>query len=546
MTRRRTYATIAAMLAFLAVMLAAELACAPAAPPGQNGAGGAAADTEATATATPAITRTPTPTWQAEVSPLVNAVMVKQATIAAAGASGAVSGQADARPQTINVIIYIDAEQSNDVEQLLADNQVTVLDKSSCGEVCINLNAEVPVSLLSALSVHPDVSFIDTIKPYYKQLDEYLNLIIADYDAGLITEQEVVARIIAPHRNGRILIVVDVDTEANAEAVINFLEDNDVYVSLDNLHTIALFVALVPVPLILPLSQQPGILYVGPHFLGYDNDNPEPHIEEYMDALSPPSASSSSLQQVSEAAVGAQSRTPTPTPTPTWQAEVSPLVNAVMVKQATIAAAGASGAVSGQADARPQTINVIIYIDAEQSNDVEQLLADNQVTVPHKYSCGEMCISLDVEVPVSLLSALSMHPAVGFIDTIQEAYYKQLDEYLNPIVAQYDAGLITEEEAVAQTLLPHWENRILVTSDFDNPANARNAHRYLENNGVYLAPHPADDTVVGGLIPFRLILPFSQQKGAVFIAGIGYGADLTAPETQEYLNQYKPPLPARR
>ena len=233
------------------------------------------------------------------------------------------------------------------------------------------------------------------------------------------------------------------------------------------------------------------------------------------------------------------------TPTPTWQAEVSPLVNAVMVKQATITAADASGVVSGQAGARPQTIDVILYIVAEQSNEVEQLLADNQVSVPQKYSCGEVCISLEVEVPVSLLSAISVHPAVDFIDTIQEAYYKQLDEYLNPIVAQYDAGLITEEEAVAQTLLPHWENRILVTSDFDNPTNARNAHHYLENNGVYLAPHPADDTVVGGLIPFRLILPFSQQKGAVIIAGIGYGVDLTDPQVQEELNEYKPPLPAR-
>ena len=226
------------------------------------------------------------------------------------------------------------------------------------------------------------------------------------------------------------------------------------------------------------------------------------------------------------------------TPTPTWPAYVSPLVHAVMVKQADIAA----GAVSGPADLRPQTINVNLYIDAERSNDVEQLLADNQVSVLDKYSCGEVCILLNAEVPVSLLPALSAHPDMGFIDTI-EKYYQQLDEHLNPIVAQYDAGLITEDEAVAQSYLPRWGNRILVIADFDSPTNTRNAIRYLESNEVYLAPQYIGTMVFGGLVPFRLILPLSQQPGAVSVVGYGYGADLTDPEVQKELNQFKPPLP---
>lgn len=191
------------------------------------------------------------------------------------------------------------------------------------------LSAEVPVSLLPALSVHPDIGFIDTIVKYYENLSEHLNPIIADYDAGLITDQEAIARIIAPHRNGRILVVVGVDTEANAEIVIDFLENNDVYVPLEHLHTTALFVAMVPVPLILPLSQQPGILYVEPHFLGYDN-NPEPHIEEYMDAVSSPSPAPTSLRQISGAAVSAPRRTPTPPiiPSPTID---SPAITAAAV-----------------------------------------------------------------------------------------------------------------------------------------------------------------------------------------------------------------------
>ena len=230
--------------------------------------------------------------------------------------------------------------------------------------------------------------------------------------------------------------------------------------------------------------------------------------------------------------------------TPTLQAKLSPLVNAVMVKQATVAALDASSAAPGQDDTtRPQTIDVSIYAVDEQRSDVETFLADNGVPVDGKMKCGDECLILFADVPVSLLQALSAHPAVGLIDST-ERYYEQLDEYLHLIVAEYDAGLITEQEAVAQSLLPHWENRVLLTSDFDNPTNAQNARRYLEDNGVYLVPVPSDSTVVGGLIPFRMILPFSQQPGALIVYGVGYGADLTDTEVQEALEEYKPPQPA--
>ena len=258
------------------------------------GACGPSAPAEQTATSTDETLHTPTPTntptLQAEVSPLVNAVMVKQTTVAA-DAAGAVSGQsAPARLRTIDVNIYTVDEPRNNVEQFLIDNEVSVRDKWDCGEECLMLNAVIPVSLLQSLSVHPSVDFIDSIEKYYERLGEHLNLTIAQYDAGLITEQEALARVIAPRRNGRVLMVVEVDTEANAENVMDYLASNDVYISTENLHTIALFVALVPVPLILPLSQQPGIIHVGVHFLGYDNDNPDPYIEEYLDLLSPPSS----------------------------------------------------------------------------------------------------------------------------------------------------------------------------------------------------------------------------------------------------------------
>ena len=290
------------------------------------GACGPSAPAEQTATSTDETLNTPTPTntptLQAEVSPLVNAVMVKQATVIA-DAAGAVSGQSvPTRPQTMVVNIYTIDEPRNDVERFLIDNGVSVRDKRVCGEVCLRLRASIPVSLLQALSVHPSVTSIDTIDKYYERLGEHLNLTIAQYDAGLITEQEALARVIAPRRNGRVMMVVGVDTEANARNVMDYLEGNDVYISTEHIQysdAIAVFVALVPVPLILPLSQQSGILYVRVHFLGYDNDNPDPHIEEYLDLLSPPSS-----QQVSGAATTGRRRYRTPTPVPLPAASGAP------------------------------------------------------------------------------------------------------------------------------------------------------------------------------------------------------------------------------
>ena len=116
---RRTIALqlvlLTTVVAFIALSLAAP-ACAPSAPVGQNGGGNPVTETETTVTAT--ATLAPTPTWQAELSPLVNAVMVRQATIEARDASGAAPGQDDTtRPQIIDVSIYAVDEQRNDVQR---------------------------------------------------------------------------------------------------------------------------------------------------------------------------------------------------------------------------------------------------------------------------------------------------------------------------------------------------------------------------------------------------------------------------------------------
>ena len=252
------------------------------------------------------------------------------------------------------------------------------------------------------------------------------------------------------------------------------------------------------------------------------------------------------------APAGQDGATPTPDPTetatPRHQAELGPLVNAVVVQQATIAALPPDGATGQQARPGPETINVILQVNNAQRADVERFLSNNNVnystdakTFAH-VKCPDECGIYDSDVPVSLLQDLSQQPGVKQIYTLEQ-YYKKLHPNLNLVMARYDAGLITAAEAVAESMLLSWGERILIATDFDTSANAASAIRYLKNNGVYLMTHPAETTVIGGFIPVSLILPLSQQPGVTAVTGIGYGADLTDPDVQESLNRYKPPQP---
>ena len=87
----------------------------------------------------------------------------------------------------------------------------------------------------------------------------------------------------------------------------------------------------------------------------------------------------------------------------------------------------------------------------------------------------------------------------------------------------------------------HWKTRILVITDFADMADTQSGIRYLKNNSVYLAPEYIGAMAFGGLVPFPLSLPLSQQPGVVSLTGYGYGADLTDPEVQEALNEHKQP-----
>ena len=189
--RWRTYAAVAAMLAFLGVMLAAGLGCGPAAPAGQNGAVGdvATVDTAGTPGAFANLDDdgwdglgepppTPTLTPMERQYPIlsgyfIDAIRRYEAAAAAAEGSGATaSGQPSPTPYVMNLIIIIDAHDRVDqVQRFLEEggaSQIRCLKFPSDYIVPGECAAAAPVSLLRGLAEQPGIAGIEiepTIEP---------------------------------------------------------------------------------------------------------------------------------------------------------------------------------------------------------------------------------------------------------------------------------------------------------------------------------------------------------------------------------------------
>ena len=168
-----------------------------------------------------------------------------------------------------------------------------------------------------------------------------------------------------------------------------------------------------------------------------------------------------------------QTKDPTPTAEPTTtaaepststhQAEVSPLVDALIARQVAIAVSQPDGAAGQQDVPDPRPAKVYISLYDSQKAAVENLLMNQNVacsdflefTYTSATDCGGGCTTLEADVPVSLLPALAQHPGVFTIRTLpQYQYHEELDPNLNLIVARHDAGLVTEAEALPSPCFP--------------------------------------------------------------------------------------------
>ena len=119
--------------------------------------------------------------------------------------------------KTLTVQIVIGPGDRDEVTRLLDSRGIS----HSPVEGNQDIDATVPVSMLSTLAAHPEVMELIGWLPYGK-LGEKLNVIVAQYETGLMSEKEA-------DSNFALLVISiaeDEDYDANYDKVKYFLEDN--------------------------------------------------------------------------------------------------------------------------------------------------------------------------------------------------------------------------------------------------------------------------------------------------------------------------------
>ena len=297
MTRHRIYGTIAAMLTFLAVMLTTELACAPAAPAGQDDTGGATAGAEATPVPTSTNTNTPEPTpsptppvtpdlaklgvnTEAVIAflavPTPGAALTGDAAVngVAVGATNSPANGAVARadnsvaggttgddtapaippitlPPLIRVsIATLDLEATQHF--LEAHGGMVTESLKQTGVNNWNTWAEMPPTLLPALSRRSEVHhmFVHII---YEKVDIHISQQVIEYAIAQSNSMTVF------QEDNGITVIIEATPEGYANAR-NFLEHYNVPITRSNFSSTG--VQVIPHNLIVPVSELPGVNFI--------------------------------------------------------------------------------------------------------------------------------------------------------------------------------------------------------------------------------------------------------------------------------------------
>ena len=302
-TDTRKALRIAVLTFALAVLtlVAVALACGPSAPGGQDGGSAEARPTptptsstptpEATATATPTPAPTPTATPKAkadDLSPEINAILALHT--AAQGAS-ADSQSGPALPEKINLYISTKRNYNQPIQTFLTENGATGVEGKE-GPVGLNyhsgIRAEVPVSLIPALSNQTGFAYAFTDYARYEKLEGQLSNLMMLYETGKITAEEGAVRSSARSGDSGELVHINVyyDSCASIPGIVSFIEaetgptpwwyapDEDCYGAgdypfLDN---------VIPFSSLARLSQQAGVQRIKPIIIqptGLNLDPPE-------------------------------------------------------------------------------------------------------------------------------------------------------------------------------------------------------------------------------------------------------------------------------
>ena len=166
-------------------------------------------------------------------------------------AEGGASGQAE--PESILVQIFLaGAQEREDIAAFLAYHGV---EHSRVPYIEFDLDATVPVSLLTTLAAHPSFGAMQRIIPRYPNLSWGLNNLAAWYEAGMMPEEDANPTYAA--------LLIGIEGDENYDSVRQFLKDNGSVMRHEDADADArwkpVLVAFVPVRLLPALARQPGV-----------------------------------------------------------------------------------------------------------------------------------------------------------------------------------------------------------------------------------------------------------------------------------------------
>ena len=166
-------------------------------------------------------------------------------------AEGRAAGQAEPEPILVQIFLA-GAQEREDIAAFLAQHGV---EHSRVPYKEFDLDATVPVSLLTTLAAHPSFGAMERIIPRYPNLNQGLNNLAAWYEAGMMPEEDANPTYAA--------LRIDIEGDANYDNVRQFLKDNGSVMRHEDADADArwkpVLVAFVPVRLLPALARQPGV-----------------------------------------------------------------------------------------------------------------------------------------------------------------------------------------------------------------------------------------------------------------------------------------------
>lgn len=298
-TRLRTVVPAAGLVALVVV----AMACGPYAPVGQDR---APANEELTATPTFTATSTATPAPDANAAPMDD---ILKAWVAHHNTNRGVTGQGQAAPEkTISVQIFVASpSQRGGITDFLESNGIAHSPVPGNHDI----DAAVPVSLVPRLAVFPGVQELMALPHPYPSLGTYLNKLVANYEAGLMPDED------ANPTFARLVIAIEGGD--NYDAIKLWLENNGAVMTFADRDITELYkpsgdlVAFVPVAKIAPLAGMNGVVEV------WDEGYPISEAQRFTRPSifeKPPETPSSSTKPSDRVAGAAASVPPWPPPFP--------------------------------------------------------------------------------------------------------------------------------------------------------------------------------------------------------------------------------------